>query len=344
MRWNQRPLRGLAPTGRLVWMRAVTIAGPGRLEIAERPLPVASSNRVVVRVRAAGLNRADLLQAAGHYPPPPGWPPDIPGLEFAGEVVEVGPEVTMWKPGDRVFGLCGGGAQAEFMAVPEGHCAAIPPGLDDVEAGAVPEAFITAHDALVSQAGLAAGERVLIHAVGSGVGTAAVQISRALGGRVFGTARTESKLHQAESLGMEQGILTGRDDTEAMLAARMEPLAGTIDVVLNLIGARYLQADLTAAAVKGRIVVLATMAGALAEVDLRLLMSRRLALRGSVLRPRPEAEKDAAVAAFERDLAGELGSRRIRPVVADAMPFEAAARAYQLLASDTVFGKLVLTF
>ena len=196
-------------------MKAVTILSHGGvegLEVREAPTPAnPTADRVRVRVRAAALNRADLLQRLGRYPAPPGFPADIPGLEFAGEVDTVGSEVRKWRAGQRVFGIIGGGAQAEFVVVPENQLAEIPSNLDSIEAAAVPEAFITAHDALFTQAELKIGETVLVHAAGSGVGTAAVQLARAAGARVFGTSRTADKLQRATEYGLSSYVAVGND-------------------------------------------------------------------------------------------------------------------------------------
>src|SRR5947209_16191891 len=200
-------------------MRAVVITRPGGpevLEIQEVPTPEVSGDYVRVRVRAAGLNRADLVQMAGSYPAPPGSPSNIPGLEFAGEVDALGPLARRWKPGQRVMGLAGGGAQAEYIVVHEGLLVEIPPNLDFVQAAAVPEVFMTAHDALFTQAGLQMGERVLIHAVGSGVGTAAVQLARAVGATTFGTSRTPAKLEAAKALGLDVGLQDQNFSVEIM--------------------------------------------------------------------------------------------------------------------------------
>src|SRR5438128_3785805 len=196
-------------------MKAVTIVSFGGVEGLEvrdvSDAPRAIAERVRVRVRAAGLNRADILQRLGRYPAPPGYPQDIPGLEFAGEVVEIGEEARAWKVGDRVFGITGGGAQAEFVTVPESTLAEIPPNLDWVEAASIPEVFMTAHDALFTQCGLQIGERVLIHAAGSGVGTAAIQLVRAAGAFAFGTSRTADKLERAKEFGLTEAVAVGDD-------------------------------------------------------------------------------------------------------------------------------------
>lgn len=193
-------------------MLAITHPAPGAVELAVRPDPVAEESQIVVAVRAAGVNRADLLQRAGKYPAPPGWPADIPGLEYAGEVRTVGARVTRWRPGDRVMGLVGGGAHAELVAVDEREVMRIPAAMNFAEAAAIPEAFLTAWDAMLLRGRAEAGDRVLVHAIGSGVGTAAAQIGRALGYIIIGTSRTPGKLERCRALGMTAGVLA-IDDT-----------------------------------------------------------------------------------------------------------------------------------
>src|SRR5215210_4009633 len=226
---------------KMLAVKIVSHEGGGRLEVCEVERPAARADRVRVRVRAAGLNRADLLQKRGRYPAPPGAPADIPGLEFAGEVEQPAEEARAWRVGARVFGITAGGAQAEYVVVPESHLAEIPDGLSFEEAAAVPEVFITAHDALFTQGRLRTGERVLIHAVGSGVGTAAAQLARAAGaGAVYGTARTAEKIERAREFGMDNGVLIS-DDPRAFTNSVWSWTGGAgVDVVLDLVGATYL--------------------------------------------------------------------------------------------------------
>ncbi|MDQ3815241.1 MAG: NAD(P)H-quinone oxidoreductase, partial [Armatimonadota bacterium] len=264
-------------------MKAVIITQPGGpevLEIQERPLPEPGGEQVRVRVLVAGLNRGDLAQRVGHYPAPPGVPTDIPGLEFMGVVDALGPNVTTWKIGQRVFGLVGGGGYAEYVLTHERLLAAVPSNLSDIEAGAVPEVFMTAHDALFTQAGLVLGERVLIHAIGSGVGTAAVQLVRAVGGTSFGTARSPDKLERARELGLDVALPLP-DFVPALREATND--AG-VNVVLDFVGAPYMAQNLEALALLGRLVQVGVMGGSDAPVNLRLLMNKRLRLIGTVLR------------------------------------------------------------
>ncbi len=234
---------------------------PEVLELREVATPIPSRREVLVRVHASALNRADVLQRVGKYPPPLDVPRDIPGIEFAGEVAATGSDVTRWHTGDRVFGLIGGGAHAEYVIVHEATIARVPDALSWQEAAAIPEAFITAYDALVTQAGLAAGELVLIHAVGSGVGLAAVQIVRTWGATPFGTSRTAEKLATASSLGMVAGVALG-DGVEALGPAVQEWASGKgMDLILDLVGGTYLGASIEAASLRGRIMLVGAVGG-----------------------------------------------------------------------------------
>jgi NADPH:quinone reductase len=321
-------------------MKAVVITrfgGPEVLQVEERPVPEPGRGEVRVRVRATAVNRADLLQRQGKYPAPPDAPADIPGLEFAGEVEKVGALVDDLKVGDRVFGLAGGGSYAEQIVVHARTVAHIPRGLPFTEAAAVPEAFITAWDAAVTQAGLTAGETVLIHAVGSGVGTAAVQIARAIGARSIGTARTAHKLDQARALGLDVAIPV----VEGRFAQAVRD-AGGADVVLELVGGDYLAQDLLCVAPRGRIMLIGTMAGAQAQLELGTILRRRLTIRGTVLRARPLEEKIAAVQTFARHVVPLLARGVLRPVVDQVWPLAAAAQAHAHLAANEGFGKVVL--
>jgi NADPH:quinone reductase len=324
-------------------MRAVVFPGDGSIEIAARPSPTPGPGEVLVRVHGAGLNRADLVQQAGFYPAPPGVPADIGGLEFSGEVTATGDGIDGLRPGDRVFGIVGGGAQAEELVVPESCCVIVPPHLDLVEAGGVPEVFITAHDAMRTRAGLQPGDHVLVHAVGSGVGTAVVQLAKALGNTVTGTARTADKLERAAALGLDHGVLAPDPFDAPTLGQAVLDAGGHADVVIELVGGGYLDVDLAVAAVQGRIVVVGTLAGGNVEVPLMTLMSKRLALHGTVLRARSIEQKAAATAAFAAEVLPLLHDRKLQPVVDRVFPLDAAAEAYALMASNTTFGKVILS-
>ncbi|HEV3362786.1 MAG TPA: NAD(P)H-quinone oxidoreductase [Acidimicrobiia bacterium] len=323
-------------------MRALVIQEGGRLVVEDRPVPEPGDDQVLVRVHGAGLNRADLLQRAGRYPAPPGAPPDIPGLEFAGVVEAVGSGVAAPCTGDRVMGIVAGGGQAEYLVTAAAHCARVPAELDLVEAGGIPEAFITAHDAMVVQGELMSGQRVLVHAVGSGVGTAALQLAQCLGATVAGTSRSKDKLERAAELGLDHPILAPSGFDPAALAAEITGSAGPIDVTVDLLGGPYLGVDVAAAAPKGRIVVVGLIAGRSAELDMGALLTKRLIVRGTVLRSRGPAEKSDATHLFEGQVVPLIGRGTIRPVLDEVVPLAEAERAYDLVERDRTFGKVVL--
>ena len=327
-------------------MKAATI-NDGRIDVVDRPTPDPVDDQALVRVHGAGLNRADLLQLAGNYPAPAGSPPDIPGLEFAGVVEALGPQATGVSTGARVFGIAGGGAHAEYITVPAAQCAPVPEGLDLVTMGGAPEAFVTAHDALVTQAELRAGEWVLVHAVGSGVGTAALQLATALGARVVGTARTPTKLERCQELGLVHAIVpplsdSGELDVDALAWNILEVTEGGVAVTIDLAGGRYVEVDIAAAALRGRIVLVGAIAGTSATLPVHITMAKRLAIFGTVLRARDPHEKAAATAAFVRDVVPLLADRRVAPVVDAVFPLDRAAEAYELVKSDKTFGKVIL--
>ena len=323
-------------------MRALVIKEAGRLVVEDRPVPEPGDHDVLVRVAGAGINRADLLQRAGRYPAPPGAPADIPGLEFAGVVEAVGPGVASPCPGDRVMGIVAGGGQAEYLVTAASHCARVPDSLDLVEAGGIPEAFITAHDAMIVQGGLMGGQRVLVHAVASGVGTAALQLAECFGATVAGTSRSQDKLDRATKLGLAHPVLAPSGFDPAALAAEITAAAGPIDVTIDLLGGPYLGVDVAAAAPKGRIVIVGLIAGGRAELDMGALLAKRLSVRGTVLRSRPSAEKAEATHLFEGQVVPLLGRGTLRPVIDAVVPLGEAERAYELVAADRTFGKVVL--
>ena len=323
-------------------MRALVIQEGGRLVIEDRPVPEPGADQVLVRVNGAGINRADLLQRAGRYPAPPGVPPDIPGLEFAGVVEAVGSDVNSPCPGDQVMGIVAGGGQAEYLVTAAAHCARIPPTLDLVQAGGIPEAFITAHDAMVVQGELMSGQRILVHAIGSGVGTAALQLAECLGASVVGTSRSKDKLDRAVELGLDHPILAPSGFDPGALAAEITEAAGPIEVTVDLLGGPYLGVDVAAAAPKGRIVVVGLIAGRSANLDMGALLAKRLIVRGTVLRSRPPAEKADATHLFEGQVVPLIGRGAIRPVIDAVVPLAEAERAYELVEKDRTFGKVVL--
>lgn len=323
-------------------MRCVLAPGDGTITVRDRPIPEPGPNEVRVRVHGAGLNRADLMQRLGFYPAPPGVPPDIPGLEFAGVIDACGPGVSAPPVGARVFGVTGGGAQAEYVIVPAVHAAAVPECLELVDAGGVPEVFVTAHDAMRTRGRLQPGEHVLVHAVGSGVGTAVVQLAKAFGCTVTGTARTQSKLDAACALGMDHGILAPRELEPLAFSQMITEHGGAPDVVVDLVGGAYVTAEVAAIAPGGRIVIVGTLAGGMPAVPLLGLMQKRAEIHGTVLRPRSVAEKAAATAAFVAEVVPMLADGRVRPIVDSVFSIDDAAAAYALLEADTTFGKVIL--
>jgi putative PIG3 family NAD(P)H quinone oxidoreductase len=317
--------------------------GPEVLEIRTVNKPTIHDDQVLVRVRATSINRADLLQRQGKYPPPPGFPVEIPGMEFAGEVAEVGSSVRLWKPGQRVFGLIGGGAYAEYVVTHESLLAEIPANLSWTEAAAIPEVFITAHDALWTQANLRPGETVLIHAVGSGVGLAAVQLTRAMQAVPYGTSRTADKIEQAKPLGLEAGIVIRENYDDLQSAAEKWTAGKGINVVLDLVGGPYVKASQKVMAKQGRMILVGTVAGGSYELDSRYVMGKRLQIRGTLLRARTLEEKFAATRLFAAEVVPLFASGALRANVDSIFPLAEIAKAHQRLESNDSFGKVVVT-
>jgi NADPH:quinone reductase len=318
-------------------MRAVVFAGAGGREVMrfeERPDPAPGTDEVLIAPRFAALNPADLLQRAGNYPPPPGSPADVPGLEVCGEIVAIGSGVQGLSEGDRVFGLVGGGGLADRVVAHYRHVARVPDSLGDEEAAAAAEAFITAHDAIVTQAGLRVGDVLLVNGANGGVGVAGVQVGVATGARVFAAAR--SARDKLAELGPE---VVAPDAAFARVQAE-----GGADVVLELVGAPNLANDLGALAMWGRIVVIGTGAGAETEISLRALLARRGRIFGSTLRARPLEEKAAAVQAFAHDVVPLLASGRVKGIVDRIFPAEEAPDAFDYLTEPGKFGKVLLQF
>ena len=328
-------------------MRAVYIkefGGAENLEIREVPNPDRPSGTdVLVRVRAAALNRADLLQRRGFYPPPAGYSPNIPGMEFAGEIVEIGDDVSNVKLGDRVFGITAGEAQAEYLTIDQRLLARIPDNLNFVEAAAVPEAFITAQDAVFTQGHLKDGETLLIHAVGSGVGLAGLQLAKAHGCRVIGTSRTRAKLERCREFGLDHAIVVAGEPNFADEVMSKTDGRGA-DVILDLVGGAYLNQNLQSLAIKGRLMLVGLTAGRSAEIDLGLALSKRLTMIGTVLRARSLAEKAEATNAFDRDVVPLLADGRIQPNVDRVFDFHEVSDSHEYLESNESFGKVVLEF
>jgi len=310
-------------------MRAATIRD-NEIHVEEHPDPTPGKDEVLVRVRAAGLNGADMMQRRGLYPAPPGWPPDIPGLEIAGEVLENGPGAARFDPGDRVMAIVGGGGQAELAVVHERMLMPVPAALAWPRAGGFPEVFATAHDALFPQAGLQPGERLLVHGGAGGVGTAAIQLGAAIGARVTATVRHPGNREQVARLG----------------ATAIEPEGfeqhGPFDAILELVGAPNLDANLDALAVNGRIVVIGISAGAKAELNLAKLMYKRGRVMGSTMRARPLEEKALMTRGLERHVLPLVEAGAIDVPVAETFPLDQAQAAYERFAAGGKLGKLVL--
>jgi NADPH:quinone reductase len=310
-------------------VRAVTIVD-GDLRFQEHPDPEPGDTELLVAVRAAGINNADLLQRRGFYPAPPGAPPDIPGMELAGEVVDTGRQTTRFSTGDRVMAVVGGGAQAEMAVVDERCAMAVPAGAPWPEAGAFPEAFSTAYDALFTQCGLAVGERVLVTGAAGGVGTAGVQLAAATGARCVASVRHAHLRDSVAALG-------------ATAAAPDEALdLGPFDVVLELVGATSLAGVLGAMAISGRIAVIGVGGGAQAEVDLLAVMQRRLHISGSTLRARSLVEKAVVASQVERHVVPLFEARHVRVPIEATVPMERADEAYARFGQGGKLGKIVL--
>lgn len=312
-------------------MRAVVIAAGGGVEVAARPDPTPGTGQILVAVRAAGLNGADLMQAAGGYPAPPGWPPDILGLELAGEVVATGPGATRFRTGDRVMAVVGGGGQAELAVLHEREAMPVPDPLDWASAGGLPEVFTTAHDAVFTQAGLVLGERLLVHGGAGGVGTAAVQLGTAAGARVTATVRADDRRRQVGAL--------GANVVEPAGAA----MHGPYDVILELVGAPNLGANLESLAIGGRLCIIGIGAGAVGEINLGALMGRRARIYGSTLRVRPLEGKADAARLVEAHVLPLFDAGRLTVPVDAVFPLEQAPAAYERFAGGGKFGKIILT-
>jgi putative PIG3 family NAD(P)H quinone oxidoreductase len=310
-------------------MRAVTIRDK-QLTVEDHPDPEAGAGEFLVRVRAAGLNGADIHQLAGNYPAPPGAPQDIPGLELAGEVIASGPGATRFNQGDRVMSIVAGGGQAELAVVHERLLMPVPDNLQWPEAGGTPEAFTTAHDAVFTQAGLRVGERLLVHGGAGGVGTAAIQLGHASGARVTATVRNPGLREAVAKLGAEVIAPEGFADH------------GSFDVVLELVGAPNLPDNLKALNIGGRIATIGIGAGAQGELHLGMLMGKRARIHGSTLRPRPLEDKALTARAMERSVLPLLSSGAVRVPIAETYPLERAPEAYERFASGGKLGKIVL--
>jgi putative PIG3 family NAD(P)H quinone oxidoreductase len=325
-------------------MKAVLITaagGPEVLQTADVALPIPGPDQIRVRVHATAVNRADLMQRRGNYPAPPGWPADIPGLEYAGIIDECGNGVRRWRGGERVMGIVGGGSYAEHVVVHEGEAIPIPSALSFEEAAAIPEAFLTAFDALHVrlQLPLRTPGSILIHAIASGVGTAALQFAHAMGLRVFGTARSAWKLDRIKDVAPATLIDTSAEDFVDVVRAH-----GGVDYIVDLVGGDYLEKNLQAVNSLGRIAVVGLVAGARAQLDMRMLLNKRVTIVGTVLRARSLEEKIELATLFEREGLPWIESGRVRPVIDRVLRIAEVQEAHRLAEANETVGKIVLVW
>ncbi|HEY7607720.1 MAG TPA: NAD(P)H-quinone oxidoreductase [Alphaproteobacteria bacterium] len=324
-------------------MKAVEIAAPGGpevLRLGERPVPAPGQGEVLVKVAAAGVNRPDVEQRKGTYPPPPGAS-DIPGLEIAGTVAALGPGTAGLHVGDAVCALVSGGGYAEYCTAPVPQCLPVPAGLGMVEAAALPETFFTVWQNVFDRARLKAGETILIHGGSSGIGTTAIQMAKAMGARVLTTAGSAEKCAACAKLGADRAINYNTEDfAEVVLAETRKKGA---DVILDMIGGKYFERNIAALAIEGRLAVIALLGGRDAKLDLGLLLRKRLTVVGSVLRARPVAEKGAVADALRRRIWPLLAAGKIKPVIDSTFPLADAAKAHARMESSAHVGKIVLT-
>jgi NADPH:quinone reductase len=314
--------------------------GPEQLKLSVRPMPKPGTGEVLVKVAAAGVNRPDVMQRQGRYPPPPGAS-DIPGLEIAGEVVALGPDVGTVALGDEVTALLPGGGYAGYALAAAPLCMPIPAGLSLVQAAAIPETFMTVWTNLFERGGCKAGDTVLIHGGSSGIGTTAIQIATALGARVYATAGSPEKVRACEKLGAVRGIDYRKEDFVEVMRAETEGRG--VDVILDMVASTYVQRNLEIAAVEGRVVTISLLGGARAEINMSTILSKRLTLTGSTLRVRSVAQKAAVADAVRRHVWPLLASGRVRPVIHATFPLAEASEAHRLMETSNHIGKIVLT-
>jgi len=323
-------------------MRAVVITSPGDpdvLKLTEVPDPVPGPGEVLVEVAAAGVNRADVLQRMGFYPPPPGAPP-YPGLECSGRISALGPGVTVWQPGDEVCALLGGGGYAEQAAVPQGQLLPVPDGVSLVDAAGLPETACTVYATVFQQARLTPGETILVHGGAGGIGTMAIQLAKSFGARVICTAGTPAKLERCTELGADLAVSYVRDD----FVSAVDVFTGGrgADVILDIVGGPYLARNVAALATGGRLLVVSTQGGSSAELDLQMLMRKRAGILASTLRARPPADKAVIVAGVREQVWPLISAGRVRPVTDRVLPMADAADAHRVLEQGTHVGKILL--
>lgn len=314
-------------------MRFVSHSAQGQLSISEVPAPQPGPKEVLIRVAAAGVNRPDILQRKGAYPPPPGASP-ILGLEVAGEITAVGPDVARWHIGDQVCALVSGGGYAEYCVAPAPQCLPVPKGFSMVEAAAIPETFFTVWTNVFDRGRLQAGERILIHGGSSGIGTTAIQLAHAFGAHVIVTAGSQAKCEACLALGADEAINYREQDFAAV--------AGKVDVILDMVGADYFERNLNCLSLEGRLVQVAVLSGSKVELDLARMMQRRIYITGSTLRPRTVAQKCTIAVELEAKVWPLLESGRVKPVIYRTFPFADAAAAHALMESSEHVGKIVL--
>ncbi len=323
-------------------MLAIEISTPGEPDVlvpAERPMPVAGANELLIHVAAAGVNRPDVMQRRGKYPPPPGAS-DIPGLEVAGTVAALGDGVGDFRVGDTVCALVSGGGYAEYCVAPAPQCLPVPAGLDVVAAAAIPETFFTVWTNVFERGRLTGGESILIHGGSSGIGTTAIQLAHAWGARVFATAGSPEKCRVCETLGAERGI--NYRDEDFVAAVRDATSGRGVDVVLDMVGAEYFPRNLEALAMEGRLVEIATQRGAKVELNLQTVMQRRLTITGSTLRARSIDEKGRVAGGVREHVWPLIASGKVRPYIFKTFPLREAAAAHRLMESSAHIGKIVL--
>lgn len=326
-------------------MKAIIITQPGPpdvLQIADRPIPVAGDNEVLVKVIAAGVNRPDIAQRKGHYPPPQGAPVDIPGLEIAGIIEHVGANVTRWKAGDRVCALVWGGGYAQYCTVPQGQCLPVPPNLTMIEAASLAETFFTVWTNVFDRGHLQPGETLLVHGGSSGIGVAAIQMAVALGSTVCVTAGSDEKCRFCENIGTTKAINYKTENFSTRIAELTNNQG--VDVILDMVGGDYTPLNLQSLANDGRLVMINMMKGKDVAIDLSLIMRKRLVLTGSTLRPRDVAFKTAIARNLEQTIWPLLAAGKIKPVINAVFHADEAAKAHALMESSAHIGKIVLSF
>lgn len=326
-------------------MKAIVITKPGGpevLQVQERSIPICAPGEVLIKAAAAGVNRPDVSQRKGNYPPPPGASPDIPGLEIAGTIVETGADVTRWKVGDKICALVTGGGYAEYCNIPEGQCLPVPGNLTFVEAASLPETFFTVWSNVFDRGRLKAGETLLVHGGSSGIGVAAIQMAKSLGSTIYVTAGTDEKCRFCEDLGAAKAINYRKENFVEVI--KQITNGKGVGVILDMVGGDYVQDNLRSLANDGRLVLINMMMGKDVQVDLSQVMTKRLTITGSTLRSRDTAFKAAIARNLEKTIWPLIASGQIKPVIYKVFPAEEAADAHKLMESSEHIGKIVLSW